>query len=230
MKHNKKEHSRDAEPDAAPAAATPAPEATAAAPAASPAAAPAAATPAPSPLETELVAVKDKHVRLMADFDNFRKRQLRDRDDSTRRATEALVGELLPVLDHLDLALATVAAKDDPFVKGVRLVSDQLLAALAKFDVRPFQAVGQPFDPNRHEALTQQPSAAVPANHVLQQLRCGYLLGSRLLRPAQVIISTGRPQTAADASRTAVAPAATPPTPPLPAGAANDAQPQSDPA
>jgi molecular chaperone GrpE len=149
------------------------------------------ATPATSPVETELAALKEKHLRLMADFDNFRKRQSRDREDDKRRATENLLQELLPVLDHLELALACPAPKDDPFVRGVQMVADQLLATLARFDLAPFDATGKPFDPQRHEALMEQPSANVPAQHVVQQTRRGYMLGGRILRPSQVIISSG---------------------------------------
>jgi molecular chaperone GrpE len=180
-------------PDEAPA--QPAPAAAPEAPAAASAAAPAPATPpplpAPSPLEAELTALKDKHLRLMADFDNFRKRQARERDDYARRATEALLEELLPVLDHLDLALANAPSKTDPLVTGVRMVSDQFKGALAKFELKPFDAAGQLFDPARHEAVSELPSAEVPAHHVLHQLRCGYLLGNRLLRAARVVVSSG---------------------------------------
>ena len=80
------------------------------------------------------------------------------------------------------------------------MVSDQFKAALARFDVKPFSAKGERFDPSRHEAVSEQPSANVPAQHVLHQLRCGYLLGGRLLRPAQVVISGGpAPTTAQEA-------------------------------
>ena len=162
-----------------------------------PAAQPAPAATTPSPLEAELAACKDKHLRLMADFDNFRKRQTRDREDYARRSTEALMQELLPVLDHLDLALANAPNKSDPLAVGVRMVADQFLAALARFDLKPFQSAGEPFDPARHEAVSELASAEVPAQHVLHQLRCGYLLGGRLLRPAQVVISGGPAPTAA---------------------------------
>jgi molecular chaperone GrpE len=150
-----------------------------------------ASSPASAPLETELAALKEKQLRLMADFDNFRKRQTRDREDDKRRATENLLQDLLPVLDHLELALACPAPKDDPFVRGVQMVADQLLATLARFDLAPFDATGKPFDPQRHEALMEQPSADVPAHHVVQQTRRGYMLGGRVLRPSQVIISSG---------------------------------------
>jgi molecular chaperone GrpE len=145
----------------------------------------------PSPVEIELAACKDRHLRLMADFDNFRKRQTREREDYVRRATEALMQELLPVLDHLELALANAPNKADPLAAGVRMVADQFLGALARFDLKPFQSVGELFDTARHESASELASAEVPAHHVLHQLRCGYLLGGRVLRPAQVVISSG---------------------------------------
>ncbi|MFZ4397595.1 MAG: nucleotide exchange factor GrpE [Kiritimatiellia bacterium] len=144
-----------------------------------------------SPAEMELAVLKDKHLRLMADFDNFRKRQAREREDHARRNTEMLMEALLPPLDHLDLALASTPDKANPLATGVQMVSEQFKSALARFDVKPFSAKGERFDPTRHEAVSEQPSADVPAQHVLHQLRCGYQLGTRLLRPAQVVISSG---------------------------------------
>jgi molecular chaperone GrpE len=179
----------DSAPDAAPAAQP--------ADAEKPPAQPAPA-PAPPPAETELTALKEKHLRLMADFDNYRKRQNRDREDGTRRATESVMLELLPVLDHLELAIANAPDRNDPLAAGVRMVADQFLGALAKFDLKPFQSVGEPFDPARHEAVSQLPSADVPVHRVLHQLRRGYLLGGRLLRPSQVILSAGAPAAAPD--------------------------------
>ena len=175
------------------------PAATAESSAAPAPAAPPPEPPAPAPAEIELAALKDKHLRLMADFDNFRKRQARDREDYARRATEALMLELLPVLDHLELALANAPNKTDPLVAGVQMVADQFLAALARFDLKPFPSIGEPFDHTRHEAVSELASDEVPAHRVLHQLRRGYLLGGRLLRPAQVVISSG-PAAAAPAA------------------------------
>ena len=134
---------------------------------------------------------RDRYTRLLADFDNFRKRQVREREETVKRANEALILELLPVIDHLDLALASAAVPDDPFVTGVRIVADQLHAALAKADARPVEAAGQPFTPEHCEALGEMPSDTAPAGHVAVQLRKGWLLAGRLLRPAQVMVSSG---------------------------------------
>lgn len=191
--HDHHEHA-DAMPTEPAVPATP-PAATAATPASQPPPAPTPEpvppAPASSPIEAELAACKDRHLRLQADFDNFRKRQTRDREDYARRSTEALMLELLPVLDHLELALSNAPNKADPLATGVRMVADQFLSALARFDLKPFPSAGERFDPARHEAVSELASADVPAHHVLHQLRGGYMLGGRLLRPAQVIISGG---------------------------------------
>ena len=189
------EHTEHADPSHATSSA-PETDATAAAPSATVQPPPPPPPAGPSPVELELAATKDKLLRLMADFDNFRKRQTREREDHTRRATEALMTELIPVLDHLELALTNAPNKTDPLCVGVRMISDQFLATLARFDLKPFQSAGEPFDTSRHEAISELASAEVPAQHVLQQLRCGYLLGGRLLRPARVVVSSGPAETA----------------------------------
>jgi molecular chaperone GrpE len=163
-------------------------------PAAEPSAASAAAPEAPPPEAKELALLKDRYARLLADFDNFRKRQVREREDLIKRANEELLGDLLPVVDHLELALAKPPDPDAPFVVGVRLVYDQFLALLDRYGMKPLDAKGEPFDPAYHEALSQMPSATVPANTVIDQFRRGWLLAGRLLRPAQVIVSSGAPE------------------------------------
>lgn len=151
----------------------------------------------PAALERELAAVKDRHLRLLADFENARKRQGREREETIRRANEELLHALLPVLDHLELALASPTLDaDSPFVKGIRMVAEQFVAVLQKFDLKPIMALGQKFDPGQHEALTQLAAVGVPPGHVAQQLRRGWNLSGRLLRPAQVIVSTGAPEAA----------------------------------
>jgi len=197
-KDKSKSHETTAQPDATPLAET-APAQTddkTPAPASQPVAseAPAAAEPPkPSPEALELAAAKDRYTRLMADFDNFRKRQLREREEWIKRANEELLGDLLPVIDHLELALKKTDAPSDPFATGVKMVYDQFFALLDRYGVTPIDAQGKPFDPAFHEALSQMTSATVPANMVLDQFRRGWLLAGRLLRPAQVVVSSGMP-------------------------------------
>ncbi len=185
-KHKEKAHETEAppQPDAA------APETQAAAAPEAPAAAPAAQ---PSPEAAELALMKDRYARLMADFDNYRKRQTREREEWVKRANEELLADLLPVVDHLELALGKAPDPTDPFVVGVKLVYDQFLALLDRCGMTPIDAKGQPFNPDWHEALSTMTSATVPANEVIDQFRCGWCLSGRLLRPAQVIVSAGAP-------------------------------------
>ncbi len=138
---------------------------------------------------------------MRADFDNLRKRFDRERQEMVVLSNERLIKELLPVIDHLELALTAAAQhKTEKAVQdGFRLVYDQFLATLTGFGLKPLDAQGQPFDPNFHEAISQQPSNEVPENVVMQQARRGYQLGERLLRPAQVIVSGGPAKPAAPA-------------------------------
>lgn len=145
--------------------------------------------------------LRETHERLMrlaADFDNFKKRAAREREETTKLANERLLKELLPVMDNLERALAS-NAEAAGFAEGVRLVARQFSEALGRNGAEGFSAVGQPFDPNRHEALMQQESAEVPAGHVVSELVKGYMLHDRLVRPAAVVVSSGPPAAAAEA-------------------------------
>ena len=148
-----------------------------------------AAEPQPSPEEV----LKDRLLRLQADFDNYRKRMEREKKDWIAFASEKLVLELLPVLDHFELGLADSAKNGAPaaFVEGFQLVCNQLRAALEKAGVQAIDAEGAAFDPHVHEAITHLPSDDVPADHVVAQTRRGYKLGDKLLRAAQVVVSSG---------------------------------------
>ena len=142
--------------------------------------------------ETELAALKDRHVRLMADFDNFRKRQIRERSEMVQRANENLLEDMLPFLDTFDIALRN-GNPEDPFVKGMRMAADQLAAILVKNGMTLIVASGA-FDPNTHEAITHLPSAEVPEGQIVSQVRNGWMLNGRLLRAAQVVVSSGAPE------------------------------------
>ncbi|MBN1268634.1 MAG: nucleotide exchange factor GrpE [Kiritimatiellae bacterium] len=151
--------------------------------------------------DEELAALKDQLLRLQADFDNFRKRTARERAEWYQRANEDLFLEILPVLDHLELGLRTAAEHgvDPAVVQGLQLVYDQLLAALRKYGLTPVDSEGEVFDPHQHEAVSHLPSDEHPADAIMTQTRRGYRLGDKLLRPAQVVVSSGSgetPQTA----------------------------------
>lgn len=147
------------------------------------------AEPQPSPEEV----IQDRLLRLQADFDNFRKRMDREKKDWIAYAGEKLLLELLPVLDHFELGLADSAKNGTPaaLTDGFQLVCNQLRAAVEKAGVQTIDAEGKAFDPHLHEAITHMPSDTVPEGQVLTQTRRGYKLGDKLLRAAQVVVSSG---------------------------------------
>ena len=137
---------------------------------------------------------KDRYARAMADFDNFRKRTARDREDLVKSAAADVIKEILPTVDNLALALEKAKDKaDDPFVAGVKLVYDGLLKSLANQGATPLDSVGEPFDANFHEALAQLPSPEVEEGVIMNEVKRGWLLNGKLLRAAQVVVSSGKP-------------------------------------
>ena len=136
---------------------------------------------------------KDRYARAMADFDNFRKRTARDREDLVKFAASDVIKAMLPTVDNLSLALEKAKDRaDDPFVAGVKLVYDGLVKALADQGATPLDSVGEPFDANFHDALAQLPSLDVEEGVVMNEVKRGWLLHGKLLRPAQVVVSAGK--------------------------------------
>ena len=136
---------------------------------------------------------KDRYARALADFDNFRRRTERDREDLAKFAAREVIKDLLTTADNLALALDKAKDKaDDPFVAGVKMVYDGLLKTLADHGATPLDAVGEPFDANFHEALAQLPSADVEEGVVMNEVKRGWLMHGRLLRAAQVVVSAGK--------------------------------------
>jgi molecular chaperone GrpE len=130
--------------------------------------------------------------RTRADFENYQKRALRETIQERKYAHGSLAADLLPALDNLDRATAAAKQVGDKssLAQGVSLVQSQLLDILRRHGITPIEAQGQPFDPNQHQAVMQQPSADVPPGSVLQVLEQGFLIHDRVLRPAKVIVST----------------------------------------
>lgn len=139
----------------------------------------------------------DRYVRQLAELDNFRKRTKREKDDAIRFANEALIRDLLPVVDNLERAVAHSKGGGNgrPLVEGVEMVLKGLLDALTKHGLIQVSAVGEPFDPAKHEAMAQLTSDSYAPNTVVEEHHKGYLLGDRLLRPALVTVAkTGKSQ------------------------------------
>ena len=135
----------------------------------------------------------DRYLRAAADLENLRKRQKREMDDARLESKGRVLKEMLPVVDNLERAIehATAQAGTNPIVEGVQLVLRQFLTAFERLDVTPIEAAGQPFDPNLHEAISQQESDAPPGT-VVQVLQRGYKSGDRLLRPALVVVAKAK--------------------------------------
>ena len=142
---------------------------------------------------------KDQYARTLADFDNYRKRVARDREELAQFAAKDILKDLLPTVDNLALALEKAENKDDPFVQGVKLAYDGFLKALADHGATPIDSVGEPFDANYHEALAQLPSPDVEEGIVMNEVKRGWLLHGKLLRAAQVVVSSGMPEKPAEA-------------------------------
>ena len=132
----------------------------------------------------------DRLLRKSAEFDNYRKRIERERRDFVQQATADVLEELLPIVDNFERALqAEAGPQADGYRKGIELIYKQLTDLLAKRGVRPVEAVGQPFDPNFHQAITYETSPGHAEGEVIEEVRRGYIVGERLLRPAMVKVA-----------------------------------------
>lgn len=161
----------------------------------------AAETEAPPPatddaLRAENQQLKDRYLRTLADFENFRKRNEREKADFFRHALGAVLKDILPVLDNFDRALEHAEGGDD-FHKGVLLIYKQLFDVLQKHGLKPIDETGVHFDPNIHEAVIREEDASLPSHSVSAVLQKGYFLHDRLLRPALVKVAVGGPDRSA---------------------------------
>jgi molecular chaperone GrpE len=142
--------------------------------------------------------LRDRVLRVAADFENYKKRMDRERTNLLKYAGENIFRQLLPVVDNLERALdqgvveGVAAAKNlDALLEGVQLTLKSLVGTLEKFEVKPIATVGESFDPTRQEALTMEASDTIPLNHVVAEFEKGYHYKDRLLRAARVIVSSG---------------------------------------
>jgi len=146
----------------------------------------------------ERAAKADEHwnrlLRTTADFDNFKKRAAREKQDAIKFANESLLQKLIPVLDNFDMALAaaqtsTAGEAVQSLQTGVNMIYQQLKTALTEAGLEELDAANKAFDPNLHEAVSQKETTEVPEGQVVQQLRKGYKFRDRLLRPASVVVA-----------------------------------------
>ena len=133
----------------------------------------------------------DKRLRLLAEFENYKKRQDREKAEFYKMATESLIRDLLPVVDTLERALDHSQENNvpDSFIEGIELVRENFLSVLEKQGLKPIEAVGKTFDPNFHEAVMQKDDLESEENTVLNEAQKGYMLHDKLLRPTMVIVS-----------------------------------------
>ena len=142
---------------------------------------------------------KTLYALTLADFDNYKKRAARDREETYRYAESDILKDVLPAVDNLQLALDSAKDKaEDPFVKGVKLVYDTLLGSLKEHGAEPFDSVGQDLDTEKMEAIAHLPSADVAEGKVSIESKRGWMLRDKVLRPAQVVVSSGAPEKASE--------------------------------
>ncbi len=156
--------------------------------------------------ENEALDLKNQLLRLQADFENHRKRMARERQETTQQALASFMIELLPVLDNLNRGreVALRQSSDKAILDGFDMIITQLTGVLERFSLTPVgETLGNPFDHNTSEALNYIPSEEYPEGIVLAETRRGYLLHGRLLRAAQVIVSSGPPAEHAAAAQPA---------------------------
>ena len=144
-------------------------------------------------LQSDLDRFRDLALRTQADFENYKKRAGRERDEGIKYANRTLLERLVSIVDNFELGLSAAREESEhsPIYAGMNMVLKQLTDFLADNGVQPIDAVGQRFDPNVHEAIGHEPSDKIPEGHVIRQTRRGYRLKDRLLRPATVAVSSG---------------------------------------
>ncbi len=156
-----------------------------------------AASAAPAEGQVDLAAEVEKYrdaaLRSRAELDNYRKRVVREKEEAIRYANGALLEDLLPVLDNFELGLGAAKNATDAsgIIMGLEMVRKQMEDFLRSHGVDTIDATGTPFDPNIHDAVAQEASAEVPEGTVIRQMRKGFKLKDRLIRPASVVVSKG---------------------------------------
>lgn len=142
-------------------------------------------------LATELAELNQRFLRVAADFDNYKRRTVQEKEDLVKYSNTKIIGELLPVLDAFQLALKNPGESQEAqnVIKGVEMLYRQILQVLEQAGMSKIEAVGQPFDPKLHEAIMQVEDDSVPEDTVVEELRAGYILNERVIRPSMVKVS-----------------------------------------
>jgi molecular chaperone GrpE len=144
-------------------------------------------------VQADLDRFRDLAMRTQADFENYKKRCQREKEEAVKYANTSLLERLVAIIDNFELGLSAAKAdgENSAIYSGMSMVLKQLNDFLSDNGLQPIEAEGQPFDPNMHEAIGQEPSDTVPENHVTRQTRRGYRFKDRLLRPSSVVVSKG---------------------------------------
>ena len=144
-------------------------------------------------LEKENGSLSERLLRTLAEFDNYRKRVAREKDDLLKYGAEKMALDMLPVADNFERALdqAKNAADAAAVLQGIEMIFKQFLATLEKFNIKSFDSIGQTFDPEKHEAMARQDNPQYAENTVVAEFQKGYFLNDKLLRPARVVVSQG---------------------------------------
>ncbi|MDQ0430002.1 molecular chaperone GrpE [Planomicrobium stackebrandtii] len=142
-------------------------------------------------LRQQLEAEQNKYLRLLADYDNFKRRTQKDKEIANKFRSQSLLADLLPVLDNFEraLSLKTNSEESASLLKGVEMVQKSLTEAVSREGLEEIKAVGEPFDPNFHQAVMQEKDDSAEPGTVLQELQKGYILKGRVLRPAMVKVN-----------------------------------------
>jgi len=144
-------------------------------------------------LQADLDRFRDLALRSQADFENYKKRAAREKEEAIKYANSSLLEKLIAIVDNFELGLEAARAEGEksPIFSGMSMVLKQLSDFLAENGLQPIDATGTKFDPNLHEAIAHEPSDRVPEGTVIRQMRRGYKMKDRLLRPSSVVVSSG---------------------------------------
>lgn len=152
--------------------------------------------------EKEAVETYDRLLRTSAEFDNYKKRSSREIEEFRKFANQSLIKEMLSVVDNLELAMNSTndhKAIDKDLLQGLEMTHKEILKVFERFNVKPIDAKGQPFDPTFHEAVMQEETNDSPKNTVINELQRGYMIHDRLLRPSMVVVA--KPKESSDGEK-----------------------------